>query len=120
MGINDDAGLYCKVYVQGAADATALKALLAELTGGALQRRNVAAPPLDIDVFDRGRHVPAHAGTAFTQWPHYLEIAASPADTAPARFTAALAALLDALQGRGLEVRASCSFEEELALARRH
>jgi len=116
--MDDEEAPYCKVYIRGADDA-ALKALIVQLTGGSAQRRHIAAPPLDIDVFDQSRHVPADAGDDFVRWPAYLEIGSTAADVSFNAFVAALALLLDGLRARGLGVVPSCSFEAELEEAMR-
>lgn len=114
----DDDALYCKVYVKGASDAAALRALVAQCTQGQVLRRNVLAPPLDIDVFDQGRHGPADADDHFVLWPTYLEVAATGQGESFGTYLTALARLLNALHARGMRVAASCSFEDALARAR--
>jgi hypothetical protein len=109
--------LYCKVYVKGVAGAAALKAVVAELANGAVERRHVSAPPLTIDVFDQSRHVPADVGNEFVRWPAYLEVGASGGGVDFVGWLAALAALMHGLRARGLSVAASCDFEDALAVA---
>jgi hypothetical protein len=112
-----DDELYCKVYVAGAANHAALKALVAEVARAGVHLRTVSAPPLEIDVFDQSRNTPAKTGDDFVRWPAYLEIGASAADVDAEAFVAALARLLNGLRARGLRVVAACDFEDALATA---
>ena len=111
--------LYCKVYVAGAPDIAALKALVADTAGTAVERRTVRTALLEVDVFDQSRHVPAEAGDDFVRWPYYLEIEAADDQVTFDAFLAAIAGLLNGLRTRGLRVMASCDFEEQLAAAMR-
>ena len=115
----DSDDLYCKVYVAGVADAASLKAALADITGGSVQGRCISTPPLEVDVFDQSRHMPADAGDDFVRWPFYLEVGATAGAGEFAAWLAALAALLNNMAARGLRVVASGDFENELAAKRR-
>lgn len=110
--------LYCKLYVTGAADAAALKAVITAATGQPFERRTSTVNGLVVDVFDSGqRDAQAAASDDFVRWPTYLEIEPVDDTMAEDAFIAALAGLMNQLNTRGLRTVASCDFEDALAAA---
>ncbi|MBK1616538.1 hypothetical protein CKO44_24155 [Rubrivivax gelatinosus] len=112
-------GLYCKVYLAGAADSAAAKAAISAATGQLFERRGAQVAGLRVDVFDNGQpgSKASDADDDFVRWPVYLEVEPMDADMAQPAFIAALAGLLNSLDAHGLRSVASCDFEDELAAA---
>jgi hypothetical protein len=110
--------MYCKVYVDGASNVTSLATTIADVVDGRLERRTVQTPLFELDIFDQSRHSIANANKNFVHWPAYLEVFAADGIGFDA-FVVALGQMLNGLSDRGLQVVASCDFEDELAAARR-
>jgi hypothetical protein len=113
--------MYCKVYVDGAADLADLKDHMAAAAGKAAELRTIRTPVLEIDLFDQRKQALAHSPSGspddFVRWSNYLEIEAAHEAVAFDDFVVAVASLLRGMRARGLRVVASCDFEDRLAAA---
>jgi hypothetical protein len=110
---------YCKVYVNGAVRPEDLTLLLLGAFGGErdTRLRHIRSPVVQIDVCrNDGRVSPGVAlgeHERFLHFPHCLDVDA-PVDVPHADYVAAVAKLLQALWGAGLEAVAACDFEDDL------
>lgn len=115
-----DLDLFCKIYVAGADDQSAVSAAVDEsIRGGVGEGTGSAGSSvLEIYVDTQSRHLPINdAQDDFTLWRHFIDIDPADANTTFDAFLAELAQLVAGLRARGLRVVAACMFEDELKAA---